>query len=200
MSGYDANGSLHGNDGRFEHQHRDEGDVDDLTRPLPLDDVVPAGGMVTISEDELPGYFDFDSVDVTRNDDGTFAIQANAGTDVQYGLAKAYADERGWDIDNFADADAAVEADLTVNAWLARHSEDAIAWFEDATGSRLHREFEWDNQRFSWDTTMPAGSTTDQVVEVAEEAVGTHPDTDDGFYARMWSEAEGYRARNSDSD
>lgn len=193
MTGFDQAQHPREGDGKFAAKHlREDGDVHLDDQSVPLADVVPASGTLTIGEDDFDDFYSFTEIDVTRNADDTFAVQASGYTDVQYGLVRAHVAERGWSID---DADDVTLADREVNAWLARNSEDAIAWFEHETGARIHREFEWDHQRFSWGTELPADSSTDQVIAAADEASDTHPDEADDLYARMWHEAEGFTAR-----
>ncbi len=55
MSTFDTHGNLHGSDGKFEPQHRGEGDVDDLTtrpRPTPEQIAEALGDGPVLSEDE----------------------------------------------------------------------------------------------------------------------------------------------------
>lgn len=164
---------------------------------VPLADAVPAGGTLTVGEDEFDGFYSFTEVDVTRNDDDTFAVRASAYTDVKDGLLRAIAQARGFDPEHIDSVDHVEEAARDIDRWFGDEglSEDHIAWFEDTTGATINREFDWADQRFSWSTTLPADARTDQVIDAADEASQTHPDEVDGFYTRMLNEAGGYLAR-----
>jgi hypothetical protein len=185
-------------DGKFtEHQTGEAIDVDLDTAPMALIDAVPAGGTLTVGEDEFDGFYSFTEIDVTRNDDGTFAVRASAYTDVKDGLLRAIAQARGFDPEHIDSVDNVEEAVRDIDRWFGDEglSEDHIAWFEDATGATINRDFEWEDQRFSWNTVLPADASTDQVIDAADEASQTHPDDVNGFYTRMLSEAGGYLAR-----
>lgn len=183
-------------DGKYATKAVDESAPITLGDPaIPLAQAVPGGGMLTIGEDEFDGAYAFQEVDVTRNEDGTFRIAANAYSDVDYGLMRAWLVSIGKTPQD-VDVETASEAS---EAFLVEYSEDAIAWFEHETGASIAREFEWDNQRFAWSTELPPGASTDEVIAAAETSSNTHPDEIDGFYRRMLAEAPGFRARTTAS-